>query len=123
MIKRKTAIPSNLKKEFLAIVILLAAFLVSQVSNGQIKDSLDFKIGQMIMIGMPGTEVDTAVLREVRTGKLGSIIFFEKNIPKTNSFAGLKKIAWTYQKAAPVPLLIGIDQEGGKVNRLKEKYG
>src|SRR6185295_18298717 len=30
---------------------------------------------------------------------------------------------WTYQKAAPVPLFIGIDQEGGKVNRLKEKYG
>jgi beta-N-acetylhexosaminidase len=32
-------------------------------------------------------------------------------------------MSWTYQKAAPIPLLICIDQEGGKVNRLKEKYG
>ncbi len=77
----------------------------------------------MILIGMPRAEVDTAVLREVRTGKVGSLILFEKNIPKTNSFAGLKEMNSTYQQAAPVPLLIGIDQEGGKVNRLKEKYG
>lgn len=44
-------------------------------------------------------------------------------MPKTSSFAGLKKISWTYQKTSRIPLLIGIDQEGGKVNRLKEKYG
>ncbi len=95
------------------------------VSHGfaQVGDSLDFKIGQLILIGMPGAEVDTAVLREVRTGKVGSLILFEKNIPKTNSFEGLKKMTSTYQKSAPVPLFIGIDQEGGKVNRLKEKYG
>lgn len=102
--------------------LLIGSFVVTGV-NGQVSDSIDFKIGQLILIGMPKAEVDTAVLREVKTGVVGSIIFFEKNIPKTNSFAALKKMAWTYQKAAPVPLLIGIDQEGGKVNRLKEKYG
>jgi beta-N-acetylhexosaminidase len=32
-------------------------------------------------------------------------------------------MTWTYQKAASIPLFICIDQEGGKVNRLKEKYG
>jgi len=68
----------------------------------------------MILIGMPGAEVDTVVLQEVRTGKVGSLIYFEKNIPKTNSFAGLKKMSWTYQQAAPVPLFIGIDQEAEK---------
>jgi beta-N-acetylhexosaminidase len=92
-------------------------------AEAQKLDSLDIKIGQMILIGMPGTTVDSAVLREVSTGKVGAIIYFEKNIPKTNSFAGFKKMSWTYQKAAPIPLLICIDQEGGKVNRLKEKYG
>ncbi len=99
------------------------AIFFSHAMNAQTTDSLDFKIGQMILIGMPRAEVDTAVLQEVRTGKVGALIFFEKNIPKTNSFAGLKKISWTYQNAAPVLLFIGIDQEGGKVNRLKEKYG
>ncbi|MBK5277253.1 MAG: glycoside hydrolase family 3 protein [Bacteroidia bacterium] len=89
----------------------------------QTPDSLSIKIGQMILIGMPKAEVDPIVLEEVRQGKAGSIIYFEKNIPKTNSFAEFKKMSWTYQQAAPIPLFISIDQEGGKVNRLKEKYG
>ncbi len=78
----------------------------------------------MILIGMPKAEVDAAVLEEVKSGKVGSLIYFEKNIPRsTSAFAAFKKMSWTYQKAAPIPLFICIDQEGGKVNRLKEKYG
>ncbi|MBM3178047.1 MAG: glycoside hydrolase family 3 protein [Bacteroidetes bacterium] len=111
-------------KHFIFPASLLVCFsLVFFNSSCAQQDSLDFKIGQMIMIGFPKAEVDSAVLAEVAAGKVGAVIFFEKNIPKSNSFAGLKKIAWTYQKAAPVPILIGIDQEGGRVNRLKEKYG
>ena len=91
--------------------------------SGQPTDSLDIKIGQMLLIGFPGQEVDGKVLEEVANGKVGSIIIFEKNIPARNSFIALKKIIWTYQKAAPIPLFVCIDQEGGRVNRLKEKYG
>ena len=100
-------------------------FIFSIFTNvkAQTPDSLSIKIGQMILIGMPKAEVDPIVLEEVRQGKAGSIIYFEKNIPKTNSYAGFKKMSWTYQQAAPIPLFISIDQEGGKVNRLKEKYG
>lgn len=92
-------------------------------AHGQQTDSLDLKIGQMLLIGFPGPEVDAKVLEEVRKGKVGSIIIFEKNIPAKNSFIGLKKITWTYQQASPLPLFICIDQEGGRVNRLKDKYG
>jgi beta-N-acetylhexosaminidase len=91
--------------------------------NAQQSDSLDIKIGQMLLIGFPGPQVDAKVLDEVRRGKVGSIIIFEKNIPPTNSFIALKKIIWTYQQASPLPLFVCIDQEGGRVNRLKEKYG
>lgn len=101
------------------LVLILCAIR----TNAQTTDSLDIKIGQMLLIGFPGPEVDAKVLEEVRTGKVGSIILFEKNIPPRNSFIALKKITWTYQQAAPIPLFIGIDQEGGRVNRLKEKYG
>lgn len=88
------------------------------------KDSLDIKIGQMLMIGYPGPDLDTTLLREIREGKVGAVILFEKNVPKTTSaFYPLKKVLWTYQKAASIPLLITIDQEGGRVNRLKDKYG
>ncbi len=91
---------------------------------GQSNVSLDLKIGQMILIGVPKAELDEKVLEDVRAGRVGALIFFEKNIPnRANAFASVKKMTWTYQQAATIPLLICIDQEGGKVNRLKEKYG
>lgn len=103
---------------------LTTLLILSTIFCGaQTRDSLDIKIGQMILIGFPGRVVDPTVLKEVQEGKVGSIIIFEKNIPEKNSFLELKKITWTYQEASPIPLFIAIDQEGGKVNRLKEKYG
>jgi beta-N-acetylhexosaminidase len=107
------------------LLMLLLCFGYSgkaQMMSGE-NVPLDVKIGQMLLIGFPKAQLDPLVLEEVRKGKVGSIIIFEKNIPPTNSFVGLKKIIWTYQKAAPIPLFICIDQEGGRVNRLKDKYG
>jgi beta-N-acetylhexosaminidase len=109
-----------MKKAPIAVLFLVLAY---HAGFTQTIDSLDIKIGQMILIGMPAAKVDSAVLREVRQGKVGSVILFEKNIPAKNSYTELKKMTWTYQEAAPIPLFIAIDQEGGKVNRLKEKYG
>jgi beta-N-acetylhexosaminidase len=107
-----------MKKTLAFILLTLAAFCTKAQT-----DSLDIKIGQMLLMGFPTSKVDSAVLEEVRRGMVGSIIIFEKNIPPANSFIALKKIIWTYQAAAPIPLFIGIDQEGGRVNRLKSKYG
>ncbi len=111
----------NLFKRSIFFGLLLTGITVSVCA--QQRDSLDIKIGQMILIGFPKADVDATVLKEISDGKVGSIIIFEKNIPPRNSFAALKKITWTYQNAAPIPLFICIDQEGGKVNRLKDKYG
>lgn len=102
---------------------LIAAFAFTPVF-AQPMDSLGIKIGQMILIGFPDKKIDPLVLEEIRAGKVGSIIMFEKNIPSgTAAFTPLKKILWTYQQAAPVPLFVCIDEEGGRVNRLKAKYG
>lgn len=109
----------NVIKSTVYLTLTLFAFQTA----AQTRDSLDIKIGQMILIGFPKAEVDQQVLQEIRQGKVGSIIIFEKNIPPKNSFVALKKIVWTYQQAAPIPLLVSIDQEGGRVNRLKDKYG
>jgi beta-N-acetylhexosaminidase len=113
------------KRQILAGHLILCILLTTASihGRGQAVDSLDLKIGQMLLIGFPTSEVDQQVLEEARQGKVGSIIIFEKNIPGRNSFVGLKKIIWTYQKAVQIPLFICIDQEGGRVNRLKEKYG
>lgn len=112
-----------MKFNFYKSISLLCALLCIEYTKAQTPDSLDIKIGQMILIGFGGPQVDPKVLEEVRKGKVGSVIVFEKNIPKSNSFVALKKIIWTYQQAAPIPLFVSIDQEGGRVNRLKDKYG
>ncbi len=111
--------------KYFVLFLAASAFAVNaqQRPDAGQADSLDIKIGQMLLIGFPKAAVDPLVLEEVRRGKVGSIIIFEKNIPAKNSFVGLKKITWTYQQVAPIPLFICIDQEGGRVNRLKEKYG
>lgn len=115
-----------MKSTNLRLLVFAAIFSLGGLSvkvHGQQLDSLGLKIGQMLLVGFPGPAVDPKLLQEVRQGKVGSIIIFEKNIPAQNSFVALKKITWTYQQAAALPLLIGIDQEGGRVNRLKDKYG
>jgi beta-N-acetylhexosaminidase len=108
---------------FKTALLLFIGPLVS-FGQAQVTDSLDIKIGQMILVGMAGSQVaDNQVLADIRSGKTGGIILFEKNINPKNSFLNLKKLTWELQKAAQIPLFIAIDQEGGQVNRLKEKYG
>lgn len=106
--------------------IIILALMISTIACAEKKtDSLDLKIGQMLLIGLlnEGAAPDKDLLKEIRAGRVGGIIIYEKNIPSTDSYVQLKKLIWTLQKAHPVPLFITIDQEGGKVNRLKSKYG
>lgn len=106
----------------LSLVVLAILVLISVKVNAQ-SDSLDLKIGQMLLVGMNGQQVDDDLLSQVEKGNVGGVIFFEKNITAENSLINLKKATWELQQVAKEPLLIAIDQEGGKVNRLKEKYG
>jgi beta-N-acetylhexosaminidase len=102
--------------------VITIFFFIPLLAACQDKE-MDKKIGQMILIGFPMPEVDSLTLAEVRAGKAGAIIYFEKNLPAKNTVEAVKKMNKIYQQAAPMPLLICIDQEGGKVNRMKTKYG
>ncbi len=80
----------------------------------------------MIMMGINDRkliEENDVLKQEISTGKVGGIIYFEKNISPTYSKDMLKKMSLDLQALAKVPLFISIDEEGGKVHRLKEKYG
>lgn len=89
-------------------------------------DSLDIKIGQMIMVGINERTViepNDPLLKDIQSGKAGGIILFEKNLAKENTAATLKRLIGDMQQRSNIPLFISIDEEGGKVHRLKEKYG
>ncbi len=89
-------------------------------------DSIDIKIGQMILIGIndiKSISENDSLLSDIQLGKVGGIILFEKNISPTDSKNKLILLISELQKKARIPLFATIDEEGGKVHRLKEKYG
>lgn len=105
---------------FLGLLLFSTFF----TSNAQLKDSLDFKIGQMLMVGVSGTQPseNKALIEDINKGNVGGVIYFEKNINAKNSYVALKQFTNALNAVAPLPLFVAIDQEGGLVNRLKEKY-
>jgi beta-N-acetylhexosaminidase len=112
-------LPSNL---FLPLLLVLS----SRGFSFQQYDSLHIKVGQMIMIGINArtsvSDTDT-ICRELREYRAGGVIIFEKNISKSQPKEALKKLTKNLHKNSKLPLLISIDEEGGKVHRLHEKYG
>jgi beta-N-acetylhexosaminidase len=82
-------------------------------------DSLDIKIGQMIIFGFYGTSVNEneAVYKAVKEGKVGSILIYRRNISEINTKSQLTKLIKDFQSVATIPLFVSIDQEGGLVNR------
>lgn len=92
---------------------------------------LGLMIGQMVMAGFRGLNAADAptILTDISERQLGSVVYFEYDVPSQSAVrnvaspAQLKQLTLDLQAAASVPLLVSIDQEGGMVNRLKEKYG
>jgi beta-N-acetylhexosaminidase len=76
-------------------------------------------LGQRIMVGMDGTYPSSSLLRDVRGGRVGSVILFSANIVSRSQ---LSTLTGALQRAARAggnpPLLIATDQEGGQVKRL-----
>lgn len=78
--------------------------------------SLDEKIGQLLYIGLTGTAVgeeERALLDEV---KPGGIIIFGRNV---ESALQLRTLLDDVTARLKIPPLLGIDQEGGLVDRLR----
>lgn len=94
--------------------------------------SLHDKIGQMILAGFRGYAVtdQDPIIADVRERNLGSVIYFDQEMADTQALgrniqspAQVRTLSATLQKAAQTPLFVSIDQEGGRVNRLKSTYG
>ncbi len=79
--------------------------------------------GQMIIAGFYGTNPDEELKFLINTIKVGGVILFSRNIESSEQ---LEDICFSIQKiaesAGQPPLFIAIDQEGGKVARLKKPF-
>ncbi|WP_456385917.1 beta-N-acetylhexosaminidase [Desulfolithobacter sp.] len=86
-------------------------------------------LGQMFMVGFDGCRLDEDhSLREViEQQRVGGVILFDRNVDgrrqNIRSPAQLKALTASLHDLAPDYLLVAVDQEGGRVCRLKEKDG
>ena len=84
---------------------------------------LDTKIGRLFMAGMPGPELDGDTEGLIRDYCLGGVILFGRNIESPLQLAGLcKDLQAAAMKYHGIPLFLAVDQEGGRVARLKEPF-
>lgn len=92
---------------------------------------LDAMCGRMLMVGFRGLtlERDNPIVADLRSGRVGGVVLFDHDVPsKTDirniaSPAQVKALIRDLRSVAPGPLLVAVDQEGGRVARLKEKFG
>ena len=88
-----------------------------------VKDmSLDEKIGQLMIVGLEGTEISEAEIIQINLNKVGGFIFFSRNIDNKNQVLALLNGLKDYNKNNKFPLFLSIDEEGGKVSRLSNIF-
>lgn len=76
-------------------------------------------VGQMMMVGFPGTEVPGAFLERVASGEAGNVILFSRNVESPDQVRHLVRALQRVALANGLGLLVATDQEGGRVVRLK----
>lgn len=93
--------------------------------------SLEQMVGQMIMVGFRGFELDDemTIVEDIRQRHIGGVVLFDYDVPRDEpkrnieSPGQVERLNEQLQQLASTPLFIAIDQEGGQVSRLKSDYG
>ncbi|HEX9871008.1 MAG TPA: beta-N-acetylhexosaminidase [Candidatus Tectomicrobia bacterium] len=84
--------------------------------------SLAKKIGQLFMVGFEGTAVTPELATWMETYGWGGVILFGRNAESPAQLLALTHGLQTARRRGPMPLLIAVDQEGGRVARLKAPF-
>ncbi|MDR2937889.1 MAG: hypothetical protein LBU92_02990 [Prevotellaceae bacterium] len=111
--------------------LLLLTLIALHCATLHAADSLRYKIAQMLVVGFRGTEFTQKnhIYGDVKNLHVGGVILFDYDaVSKTRgrnitSPAQTKKLCTDLQNLTSDKLIISIDQEGGKVNRLKTSAG
>lgn len=114
------------------IKMIIALMLICEVYASSLpsKEVLEKQIGQMLVVGFDESELssNSPIIRDIKRYNLGGVILFDRfyndktKIKNIASPQQLQKLTQQLKAVSPY-LMISIDQEGGKVQRLKSAYG
>ncbi len=81
---------------------------------------IEYAIGQLLIGGFEGTTVPRELTSLAERGYLGGAILFNRNF---SSLAAARDLVSTlHALRAPVPLLLAVDQEGGRIQTLSPPF-
>lgn len=114
-------------KLFFLLFSLLVTLYASQPSDAQLKKM----IGQMLIVGFDTTYIkpNFQIVSDIQHYNLGGVILFDRfytNKQRAKNILSpyqLQRLTESLRYFAKNKLFIAIDQEGGRVARLKAKYG
>jgi len=77
----------------------------------------EHRIGQLMMIGLPGPNFDNATKELITTIQPGGVLLSSRNVESAQQVVELTS---SIRSALQVPPVIAVDQEGGRIDRLQE---
>lgn len=85
----------------------------------------------MLLVGFRGTDIQQSsfIVKLMKDINIGGVVLFDYDVPSQSFPRNIlnpeqtKKLIQDLQISARTPLLIAIDAEGGRINRLKPEYG
>ena len=82
------------------------------------------QVGQRFMVGFEGLEPSLPLKKLIRDFGVGHVILFARNVDRPEQVAETVREAQSLARdaGAELPLLVAVDQEGGRVARLKEPW-
>jgi len=119
-------------KNFLLVFIIFALGLSSLSANNlPDDDKLKKMIGRMLIVGFDDEAIDknSKIVKQINKYNLGGVILFDrfyndrKKVKNIRNPQQLQLLTKNLKAFSNNPLIISVDQEGGKVARLKPKYG
>lgn len=125
------------RRSILVFTLIGLIFILSSckdVEEGKIVEEIDHmqkiidnmtveeKIGQLMIFGLNGTEVDDHVEKMILENHVGGFILFGHNISNEDQTFKLLNKLKEINTVNKVPLFLSIDEEGGKVSRLPNNF-
>ena len=80
---------------------------------------LEHRIGQLLLIGLPGPQLDLMTRSLLQTIQPGGVLLNTHNIESAQQ---VYELISAIRSLTEVPPIIAVDQEGGRVERLKEIF-
>lgn len=79
--------------------------------------TLEEKIGQMLLVGMEGYDMNDNITELIKSYNVGGIILYGKNVKDGRQLLSLTNSLKNTNSSNKIPLFISVDEEGGSVSR------